>query len=107
MTNCQRCSRRIVDRGGLPCPQCGNNRLDDSLSPVGPLSQLDGPPDSKVEEAVREFQEDLELTTPQVRVTPAIIGLNVTVFVLMVAMGVGFSSPSREDLIRWGANFGE
>jgi len=107
MANCQRCGRPVVDQGGLPCPRCGNNRLGDSSHPRDPLLKLDDSPDSRVEAAVREFEEDLELTTPQVRVTPALIGLNVTVFLLMVLLHVGVFSPSREDLIRWGANFGE
>src|SRR5262249_2307185 len=104
---CRRCGNSIVDRGGLPCPQCGENRLVRSEKQGDPPSELDRETEPKVEQALRRFEEELELLTPRVRVTPVIIGINVTVFVLMIATGVGFSSPTREELVRWGANLGE
>ena len=44
--------------------------------------------------------------TPRAYVTPALVGVNVAVFVLMALSGVGLLSPRPLDLIRWGANFG-
>jgi rhomboid protease GluP len=38
-------------------------------------------------------------------VTPILIYLNIFIFLVMVLQGVGFLSPSGEDLLRWGANF--
>lgn len=39
-------------------------------------------------------------------VTTALVGLNVAVFVAMVASGVSLTSPNTQQLIRWGADFG-
>jgi membrane associated rhomboid family serine protease/tetratricopeptide (TPR) repeat protein len=39
-------------------------------------------------------------------VTPAIVVLNVVVFVAMLVTGVSPTSPSAGDLFKWGANFG-
>jgi rhomboid protease GluP len=39
-------------------------------------------------------------------VTSVLIGLNVLVFVLMVASGVSFTTPENQQLVNWGANWG-
>ncbi|MCO4293781.1 rhomboid family intramembrane serine protease [Solitalea sp. MAHUQ-68] len=38
-------------------------------------------------------------------ITPIIIDLNISIFVLMVITGVSIMEPDNESLIRWGANF--
>ena len=48
----------------------------------------------------------LAASTPRYFVAPTIIGLNVTIFVLMVLMGISPIGPSGEQLVYWGANFG-
>jgi rhomboid protease GluP len=53
-----------------------------------------------------EFELTIRELTPRVLVTPAIIGINVVVFIMMVANGVDFMSPTVENLIAWGADFG-
>lgn len=45
-------------------------------------------------------------TQPRLLVTPALIGLNVLVFGLMVAGGVSLFDPSVDALLDWGASFG-
>ena len=42
----------------------------------------------------------------EISATHVIVGLNVLVFVAMVATGASFLNPSREQLLRWGANWG-
>lgn len=44
--------------------------------------------------------------TPRVFVTPALIAVNVAVFVIMVASGVSLFDPTAPVLVQWGANFG-
>lgn len=44
--------------------------------------------------------------TEQTPVTLAILAINILVYVMMIANGVDGSSPSAQDLVRWGANFG-
>ncbi len=38
-------------------------------------------------------------------VTPLLVDINILVFIIMVATGVGFVQPQSADLIAWGANF--
>jgi len=55
---------------------------------------------------VVDFRLALFTQTPRVWVTPLLLGLNVAVFVVMVASGVSVMSPTSENLLRWGADFG-
>ena len=50
------------------------------------------------------FREALRVRTPWVLVTPALIALNVTVFVVMLRGGGALSAP--QTLAAWGGNFG-
>jgi rhomboid protease GluP len=52
------------------------------------------------------FQQDLIRATPTAFVTPVLVGLNVLVFVAMVASGLSIMDPTVEGLLKWGANFG-
>jgi len=52
------------------------------------------------------FAEALHGATPTVWVTPAILVVNVLVFVAMVATGVSPTGPSPIELLKWGADFG-
>lgn len=40
-------------------------------------------------------------------VTRVLVGINVLFFLAMVLSGVSFFSPSPQDLLRWGGNFGD
>jgi rhomboid protease GluP len=51
------------------------------------------------------FTATLNAVTPRAFVTPAIIGLNVMVFVAMVIAGVDWSAPSIDHLMAWGADY--
>jgi membrane associated rhomboid family serine protease len=53
-----------------------------------------------------EFGELLRQLTPRFWATPLLIGLNLTIFLVMLAKGVHFLSPTPESLVRWGADFG-
>jgi rhomboid protease GluP len=64
------------------------------------------PPAPSPAEQAAEFQRRLAALTPRVFVTPALIALNVGVFVLMAARGVSLINPTPEQLIAWGANYG-
>jgi membrane associated rhomboid family serine protease/regulator of sirC expression with transglutaminase-like and TPR domain len=60
------------------------------------------------EENVRviTFQSLLAASTPRFFVTPAILALDVLVFVLMVLTGVSLFDPEIERMLDWGANYG-
>src|SRR5579884_3088841 len=58
------------------------------------------------DEQIAEFAQKLELATPNAILTPAIIAINVAVFLAMIVAGVSALQPSTADLIRWGADFG-
>ncbi len=52
------------------------------------------------------FQDALEDATPIAFVTPALIALNVLVFLAMCLRGVPFLQPNAQQVLPWGANFG-
>jgi rhomboid protease GluP len=53
-----------------------------------------------------EFGACLHAITPRVWVTPALVGINVLVFLAMVLSGVNPLEPTTDSLLRWGADFG-
>jgi rhomboid protease GluP len=53
-----------------------------------------------------EFAARLHAITPRVFVAFAFLGLNVLVFLAMIATGVSTMEPTTHDLLRWGADFG-
>lgn len=52
---------------------------------------------------VMSFREFLELVTPRIYVTIALIAINAIVFIVMALNGVSIFSPQADQLIRWGA----
>jgi len=94
---------------------CGRIVLIPPLSQFRSLSVTELPTDSADSsqswqadqpEPMEEFRRALALVTPRVFVTWLLLGINVLVFLLMMASGVSPSNPSVPDLLRWGADFG-
>ena len=56
--------------------------------------------------AFAEFQLHLRAITPRVRVLPTVFALNLLVFVAMIATGVSALSPTADNVLAWGANYG-
>ena len=81
MTRCNNCGQEFT--GGPSCPYCGAPNLPTTRTYV---------PGSAA--------------TREISATHIIVGINVLVFVAMVATGASFINPSREQLLRWGANWG-
>ena len=54
-----------------------------------------------------KFHNQLDTVSPRVIVTPAILAVNVLVFVLMVLDGAGLLTPNPGVAIRWGSNYGQ
>ena len=52
------------------------------------------------------FHDLLAEATPVAFVTPALVALNVAVFLAMVYRGVPFLQPAAHQVLPWGANFG-
>jgi rhomboid protease GluP len=69
-----------------------------SLEPPAPIASAEEPP--------LTFGEVLRAATPVVWVTPAVVSVNVAVWLVMVAAGVSPLAPAGDDLYRWGADFG-
>jgi rhomboid protease GluP len=63
-------------------------------------------PGPRSHKAVVEFELFLRTITPRVWLVPAIIAVNVAVYVAMVARGVAPFSPSVASVLAWGANYG-
>lgn len=81
MMNCRECGREIA--AGAICPFCGAH------NPVAPGI------------AAPSRALGVELSA-----THVIVGINVLVFIGMVASGASLLNPSTEQLVRWGANWG-
>ena len=55
---------------------------------------------------VQDFQKVLVTFTPHLIATPAIVAINVLVFVVMVASGVDAFNPTAQSVEAWGADYG-
>jgi rhomboid protease GluP len=53
-----------------------------------------------------DFENALVTFTPRVIVTPALVAINVLVFIAMVASGVHAFAPTAGSVLAWGANYG-
>ena len=86
MTHCHNCGREFA--GGSSCPYCGAPNLPPfAITPPG--------------DAPKTRFEPGELSA-----THIIVGINVLVFMAMALTGASPINPSREQLLRWGANWG-
>lgn len=87
------------------CVSCGRE-----IPPV-PTGELNICPECRATVLARQSQNPAP-TRPRSRgfqdmpVTSVLIGINALVFVLMTASGVSFTSPSLQQLVNWGADFG-
>ena len=97
MANCVQCGRKLpgLSFGRKLCPWCVQHeaakRGEDSENGV---QRVEAPPWLRSE-------------STSMIVTQAIFGINVAVFLGMLFAGVSIiDSPSGQDLVRWGANFG-
>ena len=86
MTTCSLCGHEIA--AGTTCPYCGG---------MNPAPQQ-----------VTRFptQPPSRATRTEVSATHVIVALNVLVFLGMVLTGASALNPTREQLLRWGANWG-
>ncbi len=57
------------------------------------------------DEAQQQFLLRLNAATPRVVVTPALLAINIGVFLVMLALGVGVLGGRAEEYLRFGANF--
>src|SRR5262245_13403146 len=56
--------------------------------------------------AVEEFNRLLREVSPRPWIVPAIVGLNVAVWAIMVARNVSAWEPTVQSVRAWGANYG-
>jgi membrane associated rhomboid family serine protease len=86
MMSCATCGREIPT--GTVCPFCGAH------NPVAPGITTPGVLVSR------------RVVHGEISATHVIVGINVLVFVGMALSGASVMNPSREQLLRWGANWG-
>jgi membrane associated rhomboid family serine protease len=94
MTNCTSCGRELSAVSGRSagrslCADCERTDLPSAAS---------RPP------AQPQYRATVAGRT--VSLTTLLVGINVTVFVIMVLTGVSPLTPSTPQLLRWGANWG-
>jgi membrane associated rhomboid family serine protease len=86
MAGCQNCGREFA--GGSSCPYCGAPNL--VATAVSMPGVVVGHPTRRA----------------GISPTHIIVGINVLVFMAMVLTGASPINPSRQQLLRWGANWG-
>lgn len=57
------------------------------------------------QDAEQKFQQRLAATTPRVLITPALIAINIAVFIVMAALGISVLGGRADEYLRFGANF--
>ena len=80
----------------------------------GSNGQRDAADAGSIDEESSEFELNplkrldtrLQELTPRIVVTPALVVINLVVFLIMVAAGVGVLSPNGLELLDWGADYG-
>ena len=84
--NCQTCGREIAEDS--VCPYCGAHNA------AVPFMANQGPPSRQ------------PVGRREISATHVIVGINIAVFLGMALSGASLLNPSREILLRWGANWG-
>jgi rhomboid protease GluP len=79
---------------------------EDSRALLGLLPRTTTPEFLEQQKLRLKFRENLQAIAPKAPVTPAIIGVNVTVFLLMLAAGASFVAGSGTVAVNFGANYG-
>src|SRR5580658_7908180 len=100
MITCPHCHVSIIAPFDEKCPVC-RRPLPEAPAPA-PMA----PPDAAPEQRSVNFLTVLARYTPRVWAMPLIVGVNVLVFVAMVATGASPTGPAPETMLDWGANFG-
>jgi rhomboid protease GluP len=90
MPSCVRCGRETSSSGGEASPLCRDCRAD--LDPAFSSGETSNPP------------PPMRVSNPFL-LTQVIVGINVLVFIAMLLSGVSLVSPTRLQLVTWGANF--
>src|SRR5438874_819717 len=86
MANCARCGREISE--GTICPDCYAAAMAAHPAPAGPQAA-----------AQRSAPSRVSLTT-------ILVAMNVAVYLVMAVSGVSPISPTSQQLLKWGANWG-
>ena len=92
---CTSCGKKLPRTIHPPTDVRGPDNPEGATPPPDPGIQLD-----------REFHEKLRDLQRSVPVTRLLVALNVLVFAIMVASGVGAFHPDVQSLLNWGANYG-
>jgi membrane associated rhomboid family serine protease len=110
---CPRCAGKNFpwaakcDHCGLPLTGSGSPDATPDDASAAPPAADDGERIVDLEaHRERTFQASLLAATPHVVFTPALITINLAVFVAMVARHVSAVAPTTDALQAWGANFG-
>jgi rhomboid protease GluP len=124
---CPHCRAAVVPQGDGTCPACRrvippalaepfviqSGRGVPAGGPPGAASPGSSGPyghsvawEESQQQSIARFWHRLFEITPRTLVTPAIVGVNAVIFLLMTLDGGSLFSPRSETLVHWGANFG-
>ena len=87
---CPHCMRDILPTDGGTCPSCGQSLLGEDGLMGTPRDRL------------IHFHTTLLHMTPRTWMIPAIVVVNIVVFVAMLVAGSGFFGPKMDNMIEWG-----
>lgn len=76
------------------------------VQPVSRVKAMTELPVDDSQQRQQEFQSALADATPAIFITPALIAINILVFVVMIIAGVSPVAPTGQQVAPWGANFG-
>lgn len=79
---------------------------EDARTLLGLLPRTTTPDFLEQQQLRLKFRENLRVIAPKAPVTPAIIGINAAVFLLMLAAGASFVAGSGTIAVKFGANYG-
>ena len=110
---CPRCAGKNFP-WAAKCDHCGLPLSGSGSPETAPDDPSAAPPAADEGERIvdleahreRTFQASLLAATPHIVFTPALIAINLAVFVAMVARHVSAFAPTTDALKAWGANFG-
>jgi membrane associated rhomboid family serine protease/predicted negative regulator of RcsB-dependent stress response len=88
------------------CKECGRKFTPPKRRPLFTRSVRSEICPECVEAAEAAFSGLMVEATPRVFITPAIIVINLVIFVAMLVSGVSPINPNSEQLLMWGANYG-
>jgi rhomboid protease GluP len=109
--NVQRLSKFVgfqlrSNSGGLYPMRVATSSPADAERLIGRLSDQQTPQFAVASAERSDFYQRLNALSPKSIAVPAIVAINIAVFIAMCLSGVSFIAPTSDSVLPWGSNFG-